>query len=287
MVDEVISYKALRGMDEAAVRARLHAEPHRAAALVRAAALSGYRGAQVVWGQMLLDGHGVAPDAAAALRWFRIAATAGSLDGLNMVGRCHELGWGVAPDPVEAARHYRAAADQGHAWAQFNLASLLLHRPDFATDPGPALALFVRSARAGNAKAMAMVGRFLEHGWGRPARPQAARRWYRRAAEGGDYRGQFDLARTLWEEGRAQEAIVWFSRAVEAGVPDFCRLAAEGLAAAGHPALDALAARALARLAEAEAAAREKTRAQAELQAREAAARRRGRGLLRWPRLRA
>ncbi|MFS8036644.1 tetratricopeptide repeat protein [Xanthobacter sp. AM11] len=252
MGDERISYRTLKGMDAEALRARMAPSPADAAPWVRAAALNGIKSAQVAWGQMLLDGNGVARDSQAALRWFRIAADAGSLDGLNMVGRCHEFGWGVPPDRAEAARHYRDAAARGHAWAQFNLASLLLDAEDFAANPTPALQWFVRSARGGNPKAMAMVGRFLEHGWGRHARPAAARRWYRRAAMGGDYRGQFDFARTRWEDGCAQEAITWFARSIEAAVPDFCRLAAAGLREAGHPALDALADRALERVRQAE-----------------------------------
>ncbi len=48
------------------------------------------------YGQMLLDGHGVERDLQAAFRWFGIAAKADDVDGINMLGRCHELGWGTA-----------------------------------------------------------------------------------------------------------------------------------------------------------------------------------------------
>ncbi|MEP9352473.1 tetratricopeptide repeat protein [Xanthobacter sp. KR7-65] len=276
MSDERISYKILKEMDEESLRRRMGASPAEAAPWVRAAAHNGIKTAQVAWGQMLLDGEGTARDVDAALRWFRIAGDAGSLDGINMVGRCHELGWGVAPDAAAAERHYRAAASLGHAWAQFNLASLLLQPDRAAADRVEALGWYVRSARGGNAKAMAMVGRFLEHGWGRQPRPLAARRWYRRAAIGGDYRGQFDFARTRYEDGFRDEALAWFARSIESAVPDFCRLAAEGLRDAGDPALDALAARALARAQDGDArrAAREAA-LQAEAAARRPAPRRR------------
>lgn len=281
MIDERISYSVLKSMDEHALRAQLAAEPGQAVALVRAAAHNGIKSAQVVFGQMLLDGNGVSRDAEAAFRWFRSAAGAGSLDGVNMVGRCHELGWGVPRDLAEAERFYRAAAVEGHAWAQFNLGALLVNAGGFAADPSGALHWFVRAARRGHPKAMAMVGRFLEHGWGRPPDPAAARRWYRRAALGGDYRGQFDYARMLYADGGVEEALAWFSRSIENAVPDFCRLAADGLWAAGDPALHALAARALERVRAAE-------EAQAEASRREALARaavlhaRSRRGIARW-----
>ena len=70
----------------------LSGDPGEAARWVHAAAHHGFRAAQVTWGQMLLDGRGTARDPAAALRWFRRAAETGSIDGINMVGRCHELG---------------------------------------------------------------------------------------------------------------------------------------------------------------------------------------------------
>ncbi|MFG1351680.1 tetratricopeptide repeat protein [Xanthobacter autotrophicus] len=262
MIDERISYKALKEIHPDVLHARMGETPREAARWVRAAALNGIKSAQVAWGQMLLDGQGVERDPEAALRWFAIAAEAGSLDGVNMVGRCHEFGWGCTLDMAEAARCYLSAAERGHAWAQFNLATLLLQADEFAADPSPALAWYVRSARRGNAKAMTMVGRFLEYGWGRRARPQAARRWYRMAALGGDFRGQFDYARTRFEDGFVAEAIIWFSRSIEAAVPDFCRLAEPGLRKAGHPALDAVADRALDRVREAEVHAAAQVRAE-------------------------
>ncbi|WP_197024091.1 tetratricopeptide repeat protein [Xanthobacter sp. 126] len=285
-MNERISYSALKGMSADELRAQLSAEPARSAALVRAAAHNGILSAQVVYGQMLLDGTGVPRDPQAAYRWFVIAADAGSLDGVNMVGRCHELGWGVPRDLEEAGRRYRAAAVEGHVWAQFNLGTLLVNAAEFTGDPALALHWFVRAARRGHPKAMAMVGRFLEQGWGRPVDPAAARRWYRRAALGGDYRGQFDYARTRYADGAAEEAIAWFARSMETAVPDFCRLAAEGLRASGDPALVAIADRALERVRHAET--EEAEAAQAEAAQREAAVRkaRPRRGFGRWLRRR-
>ena len=248
MSDEWISYTDLKRMGPELLRARISESPEHAARWVEAAALNGLINAQLAWGQMLVDGHGVARDPQAGLRWFRIAAAAGSVEGVNMVGRAYELGWGVGIDRSEAALHYREAASRGDAWAQFNLATLLLHGSGVAPDRVEALHWYVRAARGGNFKAMTMIGRYVEQGWDRPARLGAALRWYRRGAAGDDYRGQFDYARLLLTHtGRLDLALPWFERAVEGGVPLFCRQVAEGLRDAPAPELRRIALRALQR----------------------------------------
>ncbi|MBS7541775.1 tetratricopeptide repeat protein [Ancylobacter oerskovii] len=250
MADDWISLATLKrlGVDE--IRNRIAESPQSAARWVQAGALNGLVNAQLAWGQMLLDGTGTARDAATALRWFGIAAQAGSAEGLNMVGRCHEHGWGTPVDPARAADFYRQAAQKDDAWGQFNLAGLLLAGNGVPPDRRQALALYVRAARRGHAKAATMVGRYLENGWERPARPAAARRWYRRGAEGGDYRGQFDHGRLLLAAGRREEGLGWMRRSLENAVPAFCRLAGDGLRTSADPALGTLALLALKRACE-------------------------------------
>ncbi|HEX5958753.1 MAG TPA: tetratricopeptide repeat protein, partial [Hyphomicrobiaceae bacterium] len=174
---------------------RMAKVPRLAADWARAAAVAGDAAAQVRWGQILLAGHGVARDPAAALLWFRLASRSGNADAGNLLGRCHELGWGTAVDTRAAARWYESAARSGHAWAQFNLACLLLQGESGIGNLDRALSLLIRSARAGNAKAMNMLGRAREEGWTTAPNLPAARRWYRRAARGGCFRGQFHTAR--------------------------------------------------------------------------------------------
>lgn len=260
MAEGWTSFTALTRIGPELLHERISRDPAAAARWVEAAALAGIVNAQIAWGQMLVDGHGVARDPEAGLRWFAIAAAAGSLEGINMVGRCHELGWGVPADAARAAAHYREAARAGHGWAQFNLATLLLDGREGAAGLGEApyreaLHWYVRAARRRHgdaaAKAATMVGRFLEQGWERAARPPAALRWYRRGASGGDYRGQFDYARLLLERtGRLDHAAPWFARSIETGVPAFCRQVGAALRQAPQAALHPLARRALERAAE-------------------------------------
>ena len=197
-------------LSETELAAKLAAGPEEAARIAYAAATGGSPVAQVVYGQMLLDGHGVERDAAAAFRWFRIAASSGDLDGINMLGRCYENGWGVAPDREQATEWFRRAAAKSHAWAQFNLGMMLMHDGATPGEAATALTLFVRAARQGNAKAMNMIGRFRECGWTVRIDMASAQRWYRRAATGGCFRGAAHLARMLCEQGRVDDAVQWY-----------------------------------------------------------------------------
>jgi TPR repeat protein len=244
-----IYYTTLRGMSDEGLRTGLAGPPEQVANWVYAAAAGGSAAAQVTLGQMLLDGHGMPRDHAAACRWFAIAARSGDLDGINMLGRCYENGWGIAPDRLRAKVLFERAAARLHSWAQFNLGMLLLHDGGSADDAMTALGLFVRAARQGNAKAMNMLGRYREFGWVGRADPDSAMRWYRRAATGGCFRAASHLARFLRAQDRLREAADWYRRSADAAPVHFCRALAAHLGASEEPLLRAQARHALFRAA--------------------------------------
>lgn len=248
--DQPIYYTTVRGLTDDALRSRLAGPPDQAAKWVYAAATGGSAAAQVTLGQMLLDGHGMRPDAQAACRWFAIAARSGDLDGVNMLGRCYENGWGIAADRAQARKLFEQAAAKSHAWAQFNLGMLLLHDSGHPGDVATALTLFVRSARQGNAKAMNMIGRCREFGWVGRADPVSAMRWYRRAATRGCFRAASHLARFLLAQQRSAEATEWYRRSAELAPVHFCRDLAANLFANSNRTLHAVARQALRRAAE-------------------------------------
>lgn len=109
----------------------------------------------------------------------------------------------------------------GHACAQFNFGCMLLEGKGVAVDRKRALGLFIRSARQKNAKAMTMIGRYLEEGWGRPPNIGAAFRWYRRSASAGDFRGQFYLAKLLLEQNLIDDAEHWLELSIGSATPEF------------------------------------------------------------------
>lgn len=216
-----LSLDALKALSADELAARLSGSPEERAALVRISAEGGLAEAQLVWGQMLLDGRDVAADPRAAFGWFVRAGQQGHAMAINMVGRCYDLGWGTAVDKVRAADWFRAAADRGLDWGLYNCATALALGEGVTQDRPTALALFEQAAGMGNAKAMNFVGSFQEDGWVVTRDLETAARWYARAAEGGDFRGQFNYARMLAQAGRVDEANGWLGKITDTATPTF------------------------------------------------------------------
>ena len=227
--------QALLALTPDEIAARLAAPPAERAAFVRAAAEAGLAEAQAIYGQMLLDGNGVARDAAAALDWFKRAAAQHHVMALNMVGRCYDLGWGTPVMKDRAAECFRLAAEQGLDWAMYNYATLLALGEGVPEDKAAALDWLEKAARLGNAKAINFLGSFHEDGWVVPRDMAQAARLYARAAQGGDFRGCFNHARMLGAKGRIDEAIGWLARAGETATAAFVDKACAWLEASGVP----------------------------------------------------
>lgn len=197
-----------------ALEARLIANPREAASAIHGAAKRGIASAQLVYGQLLLDGRDVARDPIAALAWFERAAEGGEPEAWNMVGRCHEKGWGTPQDYARAMPYFERAIALGHVWAKVNLAQILMRLGNPADRPR-AYRLFEEAARAGNLKAINSLARFLEEGWAGPADPLRAVALYRLAAGRGDHWAQFNLATLLYAQGDHGEALNWLGRCIE------------------------------------------------------------------------
>ncbi|MEW9681665.1 tetratricopeptide repeat protein [Pseudomonas sp. TE50-2] len=229
-------------VDVAGLKAMLEHSPGQAAQAILTAAGQGAVEAQLLLGQILLDGRGIEEDATVARRWFAIAAQGGSAMAHNMLGRCLEHGWGGEVDLAQAAIHYARAADAGLDWGMYNLANLLATGRGVAANQSQALMCYEKAAQLGHAKSMNLYGRYLEQGIATAASPVRAMRWYRRSAEAGDFRGMFSLALVLVERGQIAEAGPWLDRARVEGNLNFLRSALVTLQGAG-PALMAFAAR--------------------------------------------
>ena len=111
----------------------------------------------------------------------------------------------------------------------YNYANLLATGRGVIEDQLQALSLYRRAAELGHAKSMNLLGRYLEEGQVCPADPPAARDWYRRSADGGDFRGQFSYAAVLADEGHIDEALVWLRKALAGGNLNFLRVASKAL----------------------------------------------------------
>jgi uncharacterized protein len=216
-----LTIEAILAMDAAGLARRLSAPSEERTTLVRIAAEGGIAEAQAIYGQMLLDGAGIPADRREAVRWFDRAARQGHAMAINMMGRCYDLGWGVAVDKARAAEWFKAAADRGLDWGMYNYATALALGAGVPEDKRAALALFRRAAAMGNAKAINFVGSFYEDGWVVERDMAEAARCYAIAAEGGDFRGQFNHARMLAEAGRLDEALRWLAKVSETATDAF------------------------------------------------------------------
>ncbi|WP_059410531.1 tetratricopeptide repeat protein [Cupriavidus basilensis] len=238
---------------EEQLRDLLVRNPSDAVRWISTAAQAGFPAAQVVWGQVLLDGRGVARDPGAAFGWFEKAAAAGDLEARNMVGRCYEQGWGVAPDGKRATEAFEIAAQAGHVWGQVNLAQMLMRAGDPADRPR-CFALFKAAAESGTTKphlkAMNSLARFLEEGWAGPPDLAGAAFWYLKAANLGDHWAQYNLATILFRQGDKEAADQWLRSAVTISDNGFRRRIAPLLLARPELALRQRGLDALARCAE-------------------------------------
>jgi TPR repeat protein len=74
----------------------------------------------------------------------------------------------------------------------------------------------------GHAKSMTKAGRFHEDGLGGVPRDAArAKDFYRRGAEAGDFRGQYQYARVLAEAGDTGQALEWLQKVPLTATPGF------------------------------------------------------------------
>ncbi|RRA49024.1 tetratricopeptide repeat protein [Acidipila sp. EB88] len=209
--------------------------------LVRAAALRGVHQAQLLYGQMLLDGTCVERNQTAALHWFERAARGGNLMAINMVGRCLDQGWGIQPSALLAEPWFRKAAERGLDWGMYNLATLLtLGEGGIVQDKTEAFLWLRKAADLGHAKSMNVLGGFYEDGWVAQASRSKARDLYRKAALGGDFRGQFNYARLLMQEGDLLGALHWLQQVPATATPAFLSKMRAFLATQPHAEIRAL-----------------------------------------------
>jgi TPR repeat protein len=214
---------------------QLSGSPEQVAAGLRLAAEQGHADAQALFGQLLLDGQGVAIDQVQALQWFKKASESDHPMAINMVGRCIENGWGIDANPTEAASWYKRAAELGLEWGMYNYANLLARGVAIPQNRPEAFRLYNAAVALGHAKSMNIVGRFVEEGWETQRDAVLAADWYRRSAEAGDFRGQFNHASKLVEQGKDIEAAAWFRQCTSTATLGFKQKMAQTLLQSGKP----------------------------------------------------
>ncbi|WP_410211124.1 tetratricopeptide repeat protein [Aquirhabdus sp.] len=218
---------------EQEIISQLTGTPEQVARGLLAAAEQGYPEAQALYAQLLLDGQGVDIDQVQALYWFKTASLVNHAMAINMVGRCLENGWGVVGDPSSAAEWYERAAELGLDWGMYNYANLLARGQAIPQNRKLAFELYNKAASQGHAKSMNIIGRFIEEGWEAKQDLALAADWYRRSAEAGDFRGQFNHASRLAEQGKDIEAAAWLRQCASTATLGFKQKMAQTLLKSG------------------------------------------------------
>ena len=208
-----VSIREFNSASPEKLRAVLNGPPGEAARWLHTAAEHGVVEAQVHYAQMLLDGRGVPADAPQAFQWFKLAANQGHVMAMNMTGRCYENGWGVPPDAVMASYWFRLAAHAGLDWGMYNYATSLALGRGVELDRQEALVWLRKAVALGHAKSWNLLGGFHEDGWTGEVDMDAALDCYLKAAEGGDFRGQFNVGRLLAGRADIAPAQAWMARA--------------------------------------------------------------------------
>ena len=191
--------------------------------------------AQAMLGQLLLDGRGIAQDAARAFNCFARAADQGLPIAMNMRARCLEHGWGIAPDPAQAAHWYLQAAQAGLDWGMYNYANFLSSGRVLEQNHALALEWYRKAAALGHAKSLNLVGRYYEDGVVVEADRATAFKYYRASAEGGDFRGQYSYACMLAERGRIDDGNFWLEKIAGSATAAFMKKIGNELQLSGHP----------------------------------------------------
>lgn len=232
----------LKQVEPAALAAIVASRSPAAISWLRAAARQSVARAQAILGQRLLFGEGVARDAGEAVHWLQLAAHSDDLDAINLMGRCCEYGWGRAADASMAVYWYRLAATRGLDWGMYNLANLMMSGQGTEADRLGALAWYRQAAGLDHAKAINVLGRFCEEGWEMAADVGQAFDLYRRAAHGGDFRGQFNYARMLLQRGLVMQALAQLRLIPSLATPAFMHNLRGWMAQSSFAAVRALAA---------------------------------------------
>ena len=190
----VLGMGALAGTPSAASAAR-------AIALLGQAAREGDPNASFFIGQMYDRGTGVRPDAVAALRWYRLGATAGDTRAMGEVGSFDDLGRGGLPVDHQAARaEYQRGADANDAWCLGSLAHQLAVGWGSPVDDALAVTDAQRSADGGYAGGETMLAWLEFQGLGTPKNPADAFRWATKAADQNNVQG-LDLLGYFYNTG--------------------------------------------------------------------------------------
>ncbi len=149
----------------------------------RTLAENGFAKSMLYVGESYYLGESVKQDLEEAFRLFSSGAELDNVICQYYLGECYRKGQGVKADEVAALKWYKKAADQGHVISKKIVED---HRNKAILEDQTPFATFEKSARAGNAQSMYIVGRYYEDGIGIEKDLKKAKEWYMKAKKRGN-----------------------------------------------------------------------------------------------------
>lgn len=113
-------------------------------------AKAGQTVSQNLLGRMYLSGQGVERNPVEAVKWYRMSAEQGSMDGQYYLALCLYDGTGVVQNKVEAVKWFEKSANQGHYDAMYMLGLIMISVQDYTTG----IDLMRKAAKIGSASAV-------------------------------------------------------------------------------------------------------------------------------------
>ena len=163
--------------------------------LLRPAAEKGAAKAQATLSAAYFNGFGVTTDAAAGVKWARLAADQGDPGGQNSTGYSYLFGrGGISKDYAQALKWFNLSAKQGYANAQSNIAYMYLNGLGVTKDYAESLRWFRLATAQDHAASQYYVGTMYFNGFGVTKDSAEALKWYRLAAAQGFSSAQSELA---------------------------------------------------------------------------------------------
>lgn len=187
--------------------------------------------AQKDLGCKLVDGIGVAKNAAAGVQWIKKAADKGFTPAYYSMGMCYSNGsGGLTKDYKEAFNYFKKAADKDYTSALSRLgeyyeAGLGVDRSDYF-----AFESYKKAADLGDRDAMFKVALAYQNGKGTDTDYKQAFKWYKKLADMGNTSAQNNIG-SMYENGQGvvrdeTEAFKWYMKAAQGGAAFSMRVVA-------------------------------------------------------------
>jgi hypothetical protein len=193
-------------------------DPTTAIAWVRRSAEQGYPPAESALGGAYASGNGVPQDGAQAVAWLRKASDQGNTGADHMLADMYEKGTVVPQDFTESVRWLRKAADLEDRVAEYSVGVAYGLGRGVPLDHAQEAQWYHKAADHKYAPAQFNLGYAYENGLGVPQDREQAVLWYRKAADQGNASAQVNLG-VAYANGAGVpadpvEAYKWISIAV-------------------------------------------------------------------------